>query len=173
MAWLLGRCAVAGTAVQPSKIKLKIDSRTLPGPGPISAGPRVVFISAAPNKSDDTSADAPGGAWIALGAACASIDVSWISGTPGLVFPKSRQYIHHPGSGRGPAGALPGSGSRYLCGFYQVRQLLRPPRRCAVAGAAALPDKNQFKINSWTPAGPRPDIGRAPGGVCITGSHFL
>jgi len=138
------------------------------GPGPISAGPRVVFISAAPNKSDDTSAACARASHTSIGTASA-----WISGTPGLVFPKSRPYIHHPGSGRGPAGILPGSGSRHLCGFYQVRQLLRPPRRCAVAGAAAPPDKNQLKINSWTPAGPWPDIGRAPGGVCITGSRFL
>jgi len=69
-----------------------------------------------------------------------------------------------PGPGRG-------AGVGFLCGFYQVRRLLRPPRRGA-AGGAVLPDKNRIKIDSRTPAGPRPDPGRGGGGVYFPGSHF-
>ena len=84
----------------------------------------------------------------------------------------SRENIHHHRLGRGPAGARPESGNRFLYGFYLVGRLLRPPRRGAAAGGTVLPDKNHIEIDSRTPAGPRPDPGHSDGGVYYNKAVF-
>jgi len=56
-----------------------------------------------------------------------------------------------------PAGVRPGSGNRFLYGFYQLGPSIRPPCCSTAAGCAALANRTRIKNDSRCPAGPRPD----------------